>query len=103
MSTIDQLAGDHIGDLPDTKLQCRSVIGEVRDLLPNPPVGLIDLAKGTLRERFLDLDSEVDPINRTLAVAKCVGHVGIQLGNDEATPGAGPLNGSRQNVDLYTE
>ena len=45
--------------------------------------------------RCVDLEGQIDLVHGDLAVAEGVGHVGVDLGHDEAAPGPRPLDGGR--------
>jgi hypothetical protein len=54
-------------------------------------------------ERLVDLDGQVDPVERELTVAKRVGHVRVHLGHDQAAGGPDPFDRRREDVDLDPE
>ena len=59
--------------------------------------------RGGRGQRFVDLEDTVDRLERDLAGAERVGHVGVHLRQDQAAAGPGLLDGGREHVDLNPE
>ena len=103
LASAGERAQRRIGDLADAELQGGAVSHEVGDALGDRLRVVVAGADGRGREVLLDLDGEVDEVFGQLAVAERVGHVGVQLGDDEPAAGAHMLDGRRQDVHLDPE
>ncbi len=99
----DELRGSDVGDLADAELQGGAVIGERRHVLADHLLRPCGRTRRVSVQGSIDLECEVDLVHRDLAVAKGVGHMGIDLGHDQAAAGSHPLDGGGEDVDLDPE
>ena len=92
-----------VGDRADPELQRRAVRHEVRYVFANLvfwPVGGVSLGRV---ERLVHLDADVDHVRRDLTLAEGVGHLTVDLCDDERSAGTCHFEGRGQDIDLDTE